>query len=75
MFQRYSQNSQNPAECFKFRIEDRYQCTTTGQIKYTYRPEYCLPLSISLDNMINKAEVEAFKQKEAENDNKGYLNY
>jgi len=25
--------------------------------------------------MINKAEVEAFKQKEAENDNKEYLNY
>ncbi|XP_022181234.1 ubiquitin carboxyl-terminal hydrolase 5-like isoform X2 [Myzus persicae] len=70
LIERYCQLSQNPAECFKFNIEERYQCSTTGQIDYTYRPEYCLPLSISLDNIVNKAEVEAFKQKQAENDNK-----
>jgi len=34
-----------------------------------------LPLSISLENIVNKAEVEAFNQKQAENDNKEYLNY
>jgi len=31
-----------------------------------------LPLAISLDNIVNKAEVEAFEQKQAENDNKEY---
>uniref|UniRef100_A0A2S2NUA3 Ubiquitin carboxyl-terminal hydrolase n=1 Tax=Schizaphis graminum TaxID=13262 RepID=A0A2S2NUA3_SCHGA len=68
LIERYSQNAQNPAECFKFNIEDRYQCSTTGQIKYTYRPEYCLPLSISMDNIINKTQVEIYKQKLAESE-------
>ncbi|XP_050538003.1 ubiquitin carboxyl-terminal hydrolase 5 [Daktulosphaira vitifoliae] len=70
IIERHCQRSENPAECFKFNIEDRYQCSSTGHVKYTYRPEYCLPLSISLDAVINKNEVAAYQKKLAESDNK-----
>jgi len=70
LIERYSQNSENPTECFKFNIEDRYQCSTTGELRYTYRPEFCLPLSIRIEDAINKSEVEAWEQKQAESDNK-----
>lgn len=44
-------------ECFKFNIEERFQCLSTGQVKYTYRPEYCLPLSIPLEAAINISDI------------------
>lgn len=42
----------------------------TGQVKYTYRPEYCLPLPIPLDAAVNQSEVAAWKQKILESNNK-----
>lgn len=39
-------------------------------MKYTYRPEYCLPLSIPLEATINNSEVEEWEKKQAESDNK-----
>lgn len=70
LIERHCQHSENPAECFKFNIEERYQCSTTGQLKYTYRPEYCLPLSIPLEAVVNQSEVAAWKQKQLESNNK-----
>ncbi|XP_025420620.1 ubiquitin carboxyl-terminal hydrolase 5 isoform X2 [Sipha flava] len=70
LIEQHSQQSENPAECFKFNIEDRYQCTTSGQLKYTYRPEYCLPLSIPLEKTINHSEVNEWMKKQAESNNK-----
>ncbi|VVC39492.1 Hypothetical protein CINCED_3A020265 [Cinara cedri] len=69
LVERHSQSSENPADCFKFKIEERYQCLTTGQVKYTTRPEYCLPLSIPLEDVINKEEVAAWQQRKEETNN------
>ncbi|XP_050419844.1 ubiquitin carboxyl-terminal hydrolase 5 isoform X2 [Adelges cooleyi] len=71
LIERHSQRSENPAESFKFNIEERYQCSTTGQIKYTYRPEYCLPLSIPLEAAINKADVLEYEKRLIENEGLG----
>ena len=27
----------SPAECFKFRVEERLQCLASGQVRYKYR--------------------------------------
>lgn len=54
-------NKFNPIDCFKFKVEERYQCSSSGKVKYSYRPEYLLPLPIPLDCAINKDEVNAYE--------------
>lgn len=65
---RHSRHEVNPMECFKFRVEERYQCGRSNKVKYTYRPEYILPLPIPLEVAVNKNEVAAYEilKKEAE---------
>ena len=64
--QRNSHNQVNPAECFKFQIEERLQCCTSQEVRYLTRPEYLLALNIPMDAAINKSEVAAFEQKKKE---------
>lgn len=60
---RHSRHEANPAECFKFKVEERYRCIVSNKVKYTYRPEYILPLPIPLEAAVNKNEIEAVGKK------------
>ncbi|XP_034950209.1 ubiquitin carboxyl-terminal hydrolase 5 [Chelonus insularis] len=68
LLERSSRQKSNPADCFKFKIEERYECESSGNVKYSYRPEYLLPMPIPLEEAVNKDEVAAHEaeKKEAE---------
>lgn len=68
---RHSRHQTNPTECFKFKVEERYQCGRSNKVKYIYRPEYMLPLPIPLDAAINKEEVAAYEALIKETEAKG----
>ncbi|XP_014477769.1 PREDICTED: ubiquitin carboxyl-terminal hydrolase 5 [Dinoponera quadriceps] len=68
---RHSRHEVNPMDCFKFRVEERYQCGTSKKVKYTYRPEYILPLPIPLEAAVNKDEVAAYENLKKEAETKG----
>ncbi|XP_043283327.1 ubiquitin carboxyl-terminal hydrolase 5 [Venturia canescens] len=68
---RHSVNRTNPAECFKFKVEERYECGGSKKVKYSYRPEYLLPLPIPLDAATNKDEVAAYEAEKKEAEAKG----
>ncbi|XP_067009453.2 ubiquitin carboxyl-terminal hydrolase 5 [Anabrus simplex] len=69
--ERHSRHQQNPSECFKFSVEDRFQCGTSNKVQYKYRAEYSLPLAIPLEAAINKEEVLAFEARRAEAESRG----
>ena len=46
-------------------------CDATGQVRYSYRVEYCLPLPIPLEAAVNKEEVAAYEKKKAEVEKEG----
>lgn len=56
----------NPADCFKFQVEDRVQCTQSNKVKYASRSEYCLSLPIPMEATTNKDEVAMFEAKKLE---------
>jgi ubiquitin carboxyl-terminal hydrolase 5/13 len=58
----------DPSAAFQFKIEERVQCSQSNKVKYSYRPDNILSLSIPLHKAINKEEVAAFEtmQKAAE---------
>ncbi|XP_059469989.1 ubiquitin carboxyl-terminal hydrolase 5 [Neocloeon triangulifer] len=68
LLERSSHNHVNPADCFKFKVEDRFECSQSHKVKYTYRTEYCLPLPIPESAATNKDDVAAYeaKKKQAE---------
>lgn len=68
VLERNSRRQVNPADCFKFKVEEKYQCRSSGKVKYTSRQEYLLPLHIPLEAAVNKEELAAYeaKKKEAE---------
>ncbi|KZC06438.1 PREDICTED: ubiquitin carboxyl-terminal hydrolase 5 [Dufourea novaeangliae] len=68
---RHSRHQTNPSDCFKFKVEERYQCSHSKKVKYTYRPEYLLPLPISLESAINKKQVAAYEALKKETEAKG----
>lgn len=57
LVERHSRNSRNPGDCFKFKVEERYQCSTSKKVKYTHRSDTLLALNIPLEAAINKDEV------------------
>ena len=65
LFQRHLRND-NPAEVFKFEVEDKVVCDATGMVKITKRIESCLPLPIFLNSATNKEEVAVYEAKKAE---------
>lgn len=69
--QRNSRFHVDPSDCFKFKVEDRFECMATHKVKYTHRTEYCLPLPIPVETAVNKAEVAAWEKKKAEAEAKG----
>mmetsp|Transcript_62 Transcript_62/g.92 ORF Transcript_62/g.92 Transcript_62/m.92 type:complete len:885 (-) Transcript_62:589-3243(-) len=50
---------------FLFGFEDRVQCLESGRVSYVRREENALQLDIPLEAATNKAEVEAYKEREA----------
>lgn len=71
LLEQNSRQVQNVSDCFKFKVEERYQCNSSKKVQYTSRPEYLLPLPIALDCAINKEQVAAYlaKKDEAEKNN------
>ncbi|KAG8231725.1 hypothetical protein J437_LFUL013189 [Ladona fulva] len=62
VLERNSRHRVNPADCFKFKVEDKFQCSKSNKVKYTHRTEYSLPLPIPLEAAINKEEVAAYEE-------------
>lgn len=60
LLERNAKNRENPGDCFKFKVEERFQCSTSKKVKYLTRSEVILPLSIPLDAAVNKDEVSMF---------------
>jgi len=52
-------------------VEDRFQCSKSKKVKYTYRTEYSLPLPIPLEAAINKDEVAAYEARKTDAESKG----
>ncbi|GAU28743.1 hypothetical protein TSUD_372520 [Trifolium subterraneum] len=55
----------NPANSFKFGIEDRISCSS-GKVTYSRRDDYILSLNIPLHEATNKEELESFHKLKAE---------
>ncbi|XP_076762013.1 ubiquitin specific protease 5 [Xylocopa sonorina] len=68
---RHRGHQMNPTDCFKFKVEERYQCSRSNKVKYTYRPEYLLPLPIPVEAAMNKDEVTAYEALKNEAEAKG----
>ncbi|XP_018573287.1 ubiquitin carboxyl-terminal hydrolase 5 [Anoplophora glabripennis] len=71
LLERNSKNHENPGECFKFQVEERFQCSTSKKVKYLTRSEVILPLSIPLDAAVNKDEVAAYEARKTEAESLG----
>ncbi|XP_050315105.1 ubiquitin carboxyl-terminal hydrolase 5 isoform X2 [Anthonomus grandis grandis] len=59
-------HAQNPGDCFKFEVEERFQCGQSKKVKYLTRSEVCLGLNIPMDAAINKEEVAAYEVRKQE---------
>nr|XP_023023125.1 ubiquitin carboxyl-terminal hydrolase 5 isoform X1 [Leptinotarsa decemlineata] len=71
LLERHTKNQTNPGECFKFQVEERFQCGTSKKVKYLTRSEMILSLSIPMDAAVNKEEVSAYEARKAEAEAKG----
>lgn len=69
--QRNSRHHNNPSDCFKFSVEDRFQCSKSKKVKYMYRTEYSLPLPIPLDAAVNMEEVIVYGARKEDAELKG----
>ena len=65
--QRNSRHKTNPSDVFKFKVEERLQCLESGQVMYTERKEYWLPLPMVLDEATNREEVEEYERLKKDN--------
>lgn len=71
LVQRASRTSADPTECFKMKIEEKYECTSSKKVRYNYRTEYCVPLTIPMKSATNKSQVEEYERKRTEAESKG----
>lgn len=71
LIDRNSVNQGNPHDAFKFKVEERVQCTESKMVKYSHRPENLLALNIPLEAAINKEEVASYEAKKAEAESSG----
>lgn len=56
----------NPSDCFKYKVEDRVECSVSRKVKYTDRTDYMIGLPISMDMVTNKEAVAAWEIKKKE---------
>ncbi|KAM9951132.1 hypothetical protein ACTFIT_012236 [Dictyostelium discoideum] len=52
----------NPTRLFQFHNEDRIECGSSGQVKYTRRLENILSVPVNLDDATNKQEVAQYEE-------------
>lgn len=52
---------QDPSRLFQFNVEDRLQCTSSMQVRYSHAEQNMLSVPIPLDMAVNKAEVAAYE--------------
>lgn len=62
---------QDPSRSFKFFVEERILCSSSGKVKYNKRVDNVLSLNIPLQAALNKDEVSAFLKKKAEREAAG----
>lgn len=60
LLERHTKDQGNPGECFKFEVEERFQCSSSKKVKYLTRSEVCLSLQIPMDAAINKEDVRLY---------------
>lgn len=71
VLERHTKNDYNPGECFKFKVEERYQCGASKKVKYVIRSDLMLSLMIPMDFATNKEEVAAYEARKAEAEAQG----
>jgi ubiquitin carboxyl-terminal hydrolase 5/13 len=71
LLERNSRHQSNPAECFKFKMEDRTQCVESRKVKYVHSTEHVFSLPIPLDLASNKEQVLQYETKRAELEARG----
>lgn len=47
----------NPSECFKFKVEERVECSVSKKVKYTDRTDYLLALPVPMEAVTNRGTV------------------
>ena len=58
--QKNNRGKMNPSECFKFKVEEKVQCSVSKKVKYTDRTDYLIGLPISMDMVTNKGKIISF---------------
>eukprot|EP00250_Pteridium_aquilinum_P014295 c21898_g1_i1 orf=273-2696(-) len=66
-----SNAQQDPSRSFKFFVEERISCSSSGKVKYNKRADNVLSLNIPLHAASNKDQVSAFLKKKAEREAAG----
>ncbi|ELT92166.1 hypothetical protein CAPTEDRAFT_182887 [Capitella teleta] len=66
MIQRNCHGSSNPADCLRFKVEDRIECMASGKVAYTERDDFLLALQIPVEKVTNPEEVAAWEAKKAD---------
>lgn len=66
-----SNAQQDPSRSFKFFVEERIMCSSSGKVKYNKRTDNVLSLNIPLQSSVNKDEVSAFMKKKGEREAAG----
>ncbi|KAK3734675.1 hypothetical protein QZH41_009289, partial [Actinostola sp. cb2023] len=58
----------NPVDFFRYKVEERIECTQSRKVRYTSREDNILSLAIPMDALLNRDEFEAYetKRKQAE---------
>ncbi|KAL3861427.1 hypothetical protein ACJMK2_007461 [Sinanodonta woodiana] len=72
LIERNSRGSFNPADCFRFQVEDRVKCSQSGQVKYIHREDFLLALPVLVEETaVNQEEVLAYEAKKKELESQG----
>ncbi|XP_028166955.1 ubiquitin carboxyl-terminal hydrolase 5 [Ostrinia furnacalis] len=66
LVERHSRHKANPADCLKFAVEERVQCTESGNVRYTTRPEHHLPVPVALHAASNADAVREYERRRAQ---------
>lgn len=63
LLQRHSRQTWNPADCLRFSVEERIQCTESRGVRYTTRPEHHLPLPVPIHAATNQDQLREYEEK------------
>ena len=69
--ERNTRGSDNPADCFRFNVEERVECLQSKKVKYSNRDDFILALPVPLEAASNKDEVLAYEVRKSEAESQG----